>query len=505
SNEGNLQIGKEYVILYDGVGTLQMQGAVSVSSNTPGRVQFLNVGGDNIFFNLTTSQLGDHVRNVRVLRLEDEGADIVNHPFYEGYLEKIAPFTAIRFMDWGATNNNPVVTWDERVPVTFRTYGMEQGVPYEVMIQLANYAKKHVWVCVPHLADENYIREMAQLFRDNLDPELTIYLEYSNEVWNWLFEQAHYNADNAPSNLNYGRAYAERARRIFQFWFEEFGAESDRIRRVLGIQGGFNYLNEQIMSQIPGDEWDYGWPTWYFGLNHGATGNPVLNASSTAQDVVANATNAWLGFKPLVKQDYNNVKVFGKGIVNYEGGQHFTDFSVPPYIQAMYDAQYTQEIYDLYNSVLDTIRSWRSELPFAFSLAGVQESIYGSWGHVSDIDTPEPYLTTAPKYQALLDNLCPPDCPYLIFLSNASPITTATHHASGKVVAYGTVPNGNNVIMRAGNHVELSAGFEAAVGAEVLLEIEECGGSFAPPVPPAEEKKSTQKVEGKEGNQLREE
>jgi hypothetical protein len=31
------------------------------------------------------------------------------------------------------------------------------------------------------------------------------------------------------------------------------------------------------------------------------------------------------------------IKVFGKGIVSYEGGQHYTDFNVPPYIQAMYD------------------------------------------------------------------------------------------------------------------------------------------------------------------------
>lgn len=484
SAEGNLQIGQQYVILYEGVGTLVMQGAVSVSSSTPGRVQFTNTGGDNIFFNLTTSQLGDHVRNIRLLRLADEGTDIVSHPFYEGYLEKIAPFSAIRFMDWGATNNNPVVSWNQRIPTTFRTYGMEHGVPYEVMIQLGNYAQKDVWVCVPHLADENYIREMARLFRDNLDPDLTIYLEYSNEVWNWLFEQAHYNDQTAPSNLNYGRAYSEKARRVFRLWFEEFGAQSSRLRRVLGLQGGFNYLNEQMLSQIPGDEWDFGSPTWYFGLNHSGSGNPVLHAGSTPQDVVLNAYNSWLIFKESVKQDYDNVKLFGKGIINYEGGQHFTDFSVPPYIQAMYDAQYTPEIYNLYNTVLDTIRSWGSELPMAFSLASHQESIYGSWGHVNDIDTPQPYLTTAPKYQALLDNICgEEDCPPLIVLGNGSPIVTATHHAEERVVAYGTVPNGNNVVSLAGDHIELSAGFTAELGAEFLADIEECVVLAPPPVP----------------------
>lgn len=57
------------------------------------------------------------------------------------------------------------------------------------------------WVCVPHLADENYIRSMAQLFRANLDPDLKIYVEYSNETWNWIFQQTHYLNDNGDQNV----------------------------------------------------------------------------------------------------------------------------------------------------------------------------------------------------------------------------------------------------------------------------------------------------------------
>ena len=474
SENGNLQIGREYVLRYDGMGTLVMQGAVNVVSNTPGRIQFVNLGGGNIYFNLTASQLGNHVRNIRLLRLADEDADIVAHPFYEGYLDKIAPFTALRFMDWAHTNNNPIVAWSDRTPVTYRTYGTSTGVPYEIMVQLSNYTQKDAWVCVPHAADEDYIRQMARLFRDSLDPHLTIYLEYSNEVWNWLFAQAHYNVQTAPSNLNYGRAYAEKSRRVFALWNEEFGAQSSRIKRVLGLQAGFNYLNEQILSQLPADEWDYGSPTWYFGLNHGAGGNPVLHAGSTPQDVVLNARNAWLGFKDVVKRDYDNVKLFGKGIIAYEGGQHFTDFSVPPYIQAMYDAQYTQEIYDLYDDVLDTIRAWGAELPFAFSLAGRQESIYGSWGHVSDIDTPQPYLTTAPKYQALLDNTCLPPCPSVLVVGNNQPIPSGTYQASQRIVSYGNVPSGSNVILRAGEQIELPATFGTDLGGELLVEPGDC-------------------------------
>ncbi len=44
-----------------------------------------------------------------------------------------------------------------------------------------------------------------------------------------------------------------------------------------------------------------------------------------------------------------------------------------------------------------------------FSLASPQESVYGSWGVLNDIDIQPPYIETAPKYQALLDNICVED------------------------------------------------------------------------------------------------
>ena len=39
-------------------------------------------------------------------------------------------------------------------------------------------------MCVPHLADDNYVASMAAVLRDSLTGML--YLEYSNEVWNFM-------------------------------------------------------------------------------------------------------------------------------------------------------------------------------------------------------------------------------------------------------------------------------------------------------------------------------
>ncbi|MFM2393322.1 MAG: hypothetical protein RLZZ546_1304, partial [Bacteroidota bacterium] len=175
-----------------------------------------------------------------------------------------------------------------------------------------------------------------------------------------------------------------------------------------GLQASFNFLNEQIVAQLPQDKWDYASPTHYFGLDHGSSGNPVLNSASTVQDVMNNALNAWLIFKESVKQDYDNTKLFGKKVITYEGGQHFVgnSFGIPyPYQQAMWDAQNSPLMYDLYNRVLDSIRSWGCEMSCNFSLATRQESVYGSWGVLPDIDVLPPYTATARKYQALLDNM----------------------------------------------------------------------------------------------------
>ena len=407
SDGGNLQEDSTYVLLMDGQGTFELNGNVTIISQSTNRIEFSVHDSNNYVLNILTSIEADHLRNFRLLRIQDELEDLDANPFYDVFLDKIAPFEMIRYMDWGLTNNNPISDWSNRASESFFTYSQNVGVPYETMINLANQTKKDVWICVPHMADDNFIIEMATLFRDNLDDGIIIYLEYSNEVWNWIFDQAHYNEENKPANLNYGRAMAEKAGNVFRIWHSVFGDQKCKVKRVLGLQGTNNNLNSEIMSQLGQNEWDYGSPTAYFGLDHSTNGNPILNGSSTYQDVMQNAQNNWDATKSLLKQDFDNIHLYDKGIIHYEGGQHFVgnSFGIPyDYQQAMWDAQSSIEMYNMYDTVLDTIRSWGSTLFGNFSLATEQESVYGSWGVLPGIDAEEPYLISAPKYQALLDN-----------------------------------------------------------------------------------------------------
>ncbi len=417
SSEGrNMPPGQTYVLLHDGMGQIQLSGTLSGVTQTSGRIQF-TLGGDGTFwFQITQSTSGNHIRNIRVVRLADEFVNLNTNPFYQGFLDKIEPFSVLRFMDWQHTNNNPTVQWSERTLPGRFSYGTNRGVPYELIIQLANQTQKDIWICVPHEADNNYITQMATLFKNQLDPNITVYLEYSNEVWNWIFTQAGYNNNNRPYNLNYGRAMALKAKNVFEIWHNVFAGEECRVKRVLGIQAGFTYLNEQILAHLDQEDWDFGSPTHYFGLDHDANGVPrldLLGAAATVNDVMQNAQNNFNNFKTLVKQDYRNIQIYGKPVITYEGGQHFVGnvFGTPyPYQQAMWNAQNSTQMYNMYRMMHDSIRFWGCKLATNFSLAGPQQSVYGSWGVMEHIDVQPPYLTTAAKYQALLDELPPSSC-----------------------------------------------------------------------------------------------
>jgi PKD repeat protein len=409
SANGFIPVGEPMRLLYDGTGTITMQGAVTIQATAPGHIDFTVTQPQNIWFHLSQSQAGDPVRNIRVVAVADL-ATYQTQPFRQHFLEKAASFQALRFMDWMQTNGNGNIQWANRTKPGYYSQAVSPngGVAYEYVIQLANTLHKDIWVCIPHQADDDYIRQMALLFRDGLDAGIQVYLEFSNEVWNWQFSQATWVSDHGPQNLSYPRRYAERATHAFSIWTDAWGAGKGRLRRVLGTQAGYDWVTEEIMAEARATDYDYISPSWYVGLDHTSAGVPdltALGASATAADVLANAHHVFLNNTPRWKVIYNLAKLYGKKVVNYEGGQHFTNFTTPAYIQAMYDAQVDPGMYTLYQGMLDTLRKFGSDMPFAFVLCGPWKSVYGSWGHLFDIDDPGPW-TDRPKYQVLLDNMC---------------------------------------------------------------------------------------------------
>ena len=65
-----------------------------------------------------------------------------------------------------------------------------------------------MWVNIPHNATDDYILNVARIMLSELNLSNNIYVEYSNEVWNWQFRQATDNLHAAnDSVLNHGDPY----------------------------------------------------------------------------------------------------------------------------------------------------------------------------------------------------------------------------------------------------------------------------------------------------------
>lgn len=395
-----------YILLYDGNGTIQFSG-LSVISSIPGRIEFTIAAGyyNNVWFNLDSSTSGNHIRNIRILRPQHEN-NYLQNPFYEVFLDKLQAFSTIRFMDVLATNSAfPHLEWNDRKNKHFYSQSIRFGMSYEYIIEMANITQKHIWVNIPHTASEDYIRNMARMFRDSLDCNLEIYLEYSNEVWNWMFPQAHEVAQNEPQNIAYPRRYAERCRKAFKIWTEEFSDQPSRLHRVLNTQGAYPTYGAMVLAHLNPNEYDYLSPAWYFSYN-GSACSLNFDSTTTAAEIVQCSRDHWRSTLPTVRADYRNASLYGKKIVNYEGGQHMTDFGIYPHTQAVWDAQFHPDMYNLYNEVIDTLKRMGTDLAIAYNLARINETEWGSFGHLDDIDI-IPDSINAPKWIALMHNICP--------------------------------------------------------------------------------------------------
>lgn len=171
--------------------------------------------------------------------------------FNPDWTARLAPFDTLRFMDWMETNNSTQSAWETR-PIATDASWAHHGVPLEVMLALANAQGKNIWVNMPHLADDAYVRAFAKAVRVGLDPSLRVYVEYSNEVWNFQFAQTRWVDEQAQQR--WGKAevgtqyYAMRAAEIARIWSAEFAGAQSRLVNVISTQTGWLGLEENILN-----------------------------------------------------------------------------------------------------------------------------------------------------------------------------------------------------------------------------------------------------------------
>ncbi|MXP44618.1 hypothetical protein GRI65_09135 [Altererythrobacter sediminis] len=437
-----------YILLYDGEGDIDGVAATKVISRKPGRLKLKMSQNSQSYEGLVIkrSVLGNHIRNIRLVREYDETIDLNESPFLPEFLEFCRPFHCLRFMEWGQTNNSLEENWETRKRPTFytmvgksgdpeATYGpaptpfemkFSGGVSIELMVQLCNTLKTDPWFCIPHRATDDYIAKFARLVRETLDPGLKVYLEYSNEVWNWGFHQAGWMLRSplagAIVEMNGGNAWKDDKklegvghperigalfRRTFSIWEREWSGNAQRrLTRVCAVQAAwFDASKRTIQWCLDHGGADAVSPASYVGPDNAIYEKWSAQGKDLTPEMVINDIKAViqsLRSSGSLAQTIAFGKQHGLTYVAYEAGQHIQakDQIELPYSPALAAAQTHPEMYDLYVELLRLNRDLGCTLLSHFNSVGRQGTRWGSWGAKASYDAP---LKDSPKMRALLD------------------------------------------------------------------------------------------------------
>jgi hypothetical protein len=420
-----------YTFLYDGEGDFDFRSDGKVLKRGPGRAEVEIIPSSYSFLELvvTRSVKGNHLRNFRLLMPGHE-ATYLNQPFNPLYLKRLSDFEAIRFMDWGKTNNwgvdnfwenfdepsdTSLVAWSARSKMRYYTWAHNKGVPYEMMCQLSNTLKKDMWVCVPHNASDEYIREMAKLIQQNLDSELKVYVEYSNEIWNWMFGQTHWLKTFFCDGrgMIWPEGVVDQVQRNLDVWNDVFKNQRTRLVLVAGGQTGWQDVTNRIVLNLTKGSFDALNITGYFGLSEKADSElDQMGASATVPDIVQRVRkNMRENEITYIQNQHALAKQLNVPLVFYEAGQHITPHPFgeePTYAQALLDLQRDTALYNLYNEWFGLLENElgpnEKALYMNYSFVGSRSARYGSWGLLEtlDQDTSKIY---APKFKSITDKI----------------------------------------------------------------------------------------------------
>ncbi|MBD3244031.1 MAG: hypothetical protein GF331_25785 [Chitinivibrionales bacterium] len=383
-----------YTLLYDGVGTFRSWQGTNVVEE-PGRIQFDIAEGGSPLFDITSVQEGNHARNIRLIMPGFEDT-YLEEPFHPLFLYSLKNYSVLRFMDWGSTNFNNVERWEQRQTADCYMWqsGLHEhyGLPWEWMIELSNKVDQDAWICIPHKADEQYIRNLAEMFKTGLNPNLRVYLEHSNEVWNFMFTQTH---DCVVAGKDLGlatedvkamlRYHSERSVTIFEIFEEVFGGHQRLVRVLGGHVANPAWAREIITWKDAYQKSDAVAIAPYFG--NGRTDANV--------DVMLDKAEQHMGeVMQLVTQHRVQCDEFGLDLIAYEGGQHLVDEALTDQIM---EANRSERMGQLYLQYFDAWKAAGGGLFAVFASVGAW-SKWGCWGllEYQDQDTLE-----VPKYMAV--------------------------------------------------------------------------------------------------------
>lgn len=424
--------GGQYVVLYDGQGSLIYGFDAQLLSHAPGRDVISvapSAGGIEVSITSTDpNHTGDYIRNIRVLQATYETAFDAGATFNPVFLNLIEKFRVLRFMDWFHTNGSTLSSWANRPLPTNAFWAAAGGVPIEIAVRLANATGADAWLNVPAMADDNYITQMATLVHNSLGASQKAYVEFSNEVWNGAFPQYHYAVAQGealwPSQSGGGGGYewnrnwyGMRTAQTCDLWKAAWGKDANRVVCVLGAQAATTYSATEALA-CP--YWS-GAPCAKHNIDAVAIA-PYFGYQGTPHNWPSQADGGLASlFGSLRSQNDPSVPAGGDlnqsagweaayivalapyklPLVGYEGGQSFADGSTPA-LNTLYEAANRDpRMGAAYTAYLNQWKSSGGQVLILYNDVGAN-SQFGSWGAIESLmQTTSPLSAAPPKWQAI--------------------------------------------------------------------------------------------------------
>ena len=408
-----------YTLLYQGKGRIEIANVRGKVVQVPGKIVFTLTGEEGIvWIRIKETDPADYIRNIRVY-MPGYGNPPATEILRPGFLTRWQGMQAVRFMEFLDINNSTQQHWQDRVRLDDATWTIH-GAPIEIAVEISNRLGASPWFCIPHLADDNYVRQFARLVRDLLDPELKIYLEYSNETWNPMFRQNQYCREQgtkmglANNPVQAGLRFASlRSVQIFKIWQEVFDG-NERLVRVMASQAANPGVSEEKLNfQAAYKECDALAVAPYITLNVSPRSTPSLqevrqwslpHLLQMASTSLLDKSIRWMRQSRAVADRYH-VK-----LIAYEGGQHLVGFH-----GAENDAQLTElllsanrapEMAQLYRRYLEQWQTITDNGLFCLWLSVERWSKWGAWGLLEFYDQSD---DESPKFMAVRSRLAPAD------------------------------------------------------------------------------------------------
>ncbi|MBL4812658.1 MAG: calcium-binding protein [Rhodobacteraceae bacterium] len=397
-----------YIIRWKGHGVVELSGAVSELQRATQSASFTFAPGDGLVgIAIRETSASDPIRDIEVFRANFEPLMALGAVFDPGFVASIAQFRSLRFMDWMMTNGSPQQHYADRPLPSDFSYAW-RGVPLEVMVDLANLVGADPWFTLPHRADDAYVAGFASYVHSHLAPQLVVYAEWSNEVWNFIFEQAAWAQDEARAR--WGRRAGDdawmqyaglRAAQVADIWAQEFaGSDGPGLVRVVSVHTGWLGLEEPLLTAplavaegraAPAASFDAYAVTGYFGHELGAAENASTLRQWVAGGVVNEQAAATLragSFAELTEVLWpyhaNIANQYGLQLVTYEGGTHVTGqgevINDDALTAAFTSFNYAPEMAALYTDLFAAWRDLGDVGPFTVFVDTAVPSKWGSWG-----------------------------------------------------------------------------------------------------------------------------